>query len=182
MVSQLIAYNAPNYPNFIHSWRKPPDGLQRGYGKRSDLLHAFHIALGPGCSSCLRPRNPPKPTIKRTLWFSLGGVSGGGERYAIIQAACHSSGSNTRPAEPSTESRLNRPRSHSPPLCAYFPSPAGYPSALAPTSRRRSLPRRLSSGVTAKVGCRVNPCCASSLNRPSPAIPGGEVKSSSVVS
>ena len=43
-------------------------------------------------------------------------------------------------------------------------------------------PSATPSGVTTKVGCTYNPCCASWLSRPKPAIPGREVKSNSVVS
>ncbi|MDG4554211.1 MAG: hypothetical protein P9E24_08180 [Candidatus Competibacter sp.] len=43
----------------------------------------------------MRPRKPPKPAIRRTIWLKGGGASGGLARYATIQAACHSSGSNT---------------------------------------------------------------------------------------
>ena len=52
-------------------------------------------ALGPGWPSPLRPGKPPKPATIRVISPSVGGVSGGGWRFATNHAACHSSGAKT---------------------------------------------------------------------------------------
>ena len=154
---------------------------------RLKLLHAFPDCFGAGMTVVFAPEKAAEAGDQAHHLTQGWGVSGGGQRWATIQAACHSSGSNTTSHGKFGQSRpqvtvqgapgdgqvnhqgpfqpLQRPQLQRLDPAAYFPNPEKisisqrlrYQSTSCTTSSSVSAGRLVSSRHTS-AGCPVGGC------------------------